>query len=155
MAAFEVVMATPAIIDAVVADVRQADVDELWAVAQVTPRSAIAYGAEHSTAFALLADGVPVCVFGIVPYSVLSGAGIPWMVGTPGIDRHAVGFIRRCRMDLARFFGEWDKLFNVVDARNTKAIRWLKWLGFSVSDPTPYGPLGLLFCPFYMEPHHV
>lgn len=152
---FQVVMATPELARAVARDARQADIDELWASARVTPLEAVNKGLEWSTAFVALADGEPLCAFGIVPFSALSASGAPWMVGTNKLEFHAVRFIKHCRLDLAKFFGEWSRLFNVVDARNVTAIRWLKWLGFTVSEPIPYGPFGLPFCPFFMEPNRV
>ena len=36
------------------------------------------------------------------------------------------------------------------DVRNTVAIRWLEWLGFTFGEPVGYGPLGMPFKPFCM-----
>ena len=41
-------------------------------------------------------------------------------------------------------------MFNYVDARHTDAIRWLKWLGFTLHPATPYGPFDLPFHKFTM-----
>lgn len=152
---FQVVDATPELMAAVAADVRQADVDELWAAAKMTPEEALRQGSKWSSAFVALDEGRPICAFGVVPYSVLTKFGAPWMVGTNALDRSSRQFIRQCRTDLSGFFGEWDKLLNVVDARNTTAIRWLKWLGFTVFPAVPYGPLGMPFHLFLMEVDHV
>lgn len=152
---FRVVDATPSLLAAIAENVRAADVDELWASVKLTPYEAMVNGSKWSTAFVLLVDGSPVCAFGVVPYSVLTKFGAPWMVGTNDLDRCAVDFIRHCKTDLVGFFGEWDRLLNVVDARNAKAVRWLKWLGFTVFPAMPYGPFALPFHPFTMEVNHV
>ena len=46
-------------------------------------------------------------------------------------------------------------LFNFVDARNMKSIRWLKHLGYAVGPPVPFGVAGLPFHPFSMGACHV
>ena len=45
---------------------------------------------------------------------------------------------------------EFPYMFNYVDVRHKEAIRWLKWLGFTLNEPTPYGPFGLPFHKFHM-----
>jgi len=45
----------------------------------------------------------------------------------------------------------YSHLENWVDARNTKAINWLRWLGFTVHDPVPFGVAGLPFHRFDMR----
>lgn len=152
---FHIAMASPELLEQVAQHARQADVDELWASAKMTPIEALTSGHKWSTTFVLLVEDTAVCAFGVVPISALSGIGAPWMVGTTLLDSCAVPFIRHCRTDLKAFFAQWSRLYNVVDARNMKAIRWLKWLGFEVLPATPYGPFGLPFHPFIMEVHHV
>jgi hypothetical protein len=40
---------------------------------------------------------------------------------------------------------------NWVDARNLDAIQWLRWCGFQIEAPRPYGKHGLDFCRFTMK----
>ena len=152
---FAVVAATSAHAVAVAARARQSDVDELWASNKLTPSAALDYGLRVSPALTLLMDDEPVCIFGITPLSAITGLGAPWMVGTDKLDTCARWFIRHCKNDLGAFFSEWSRLVNLVDARNTKAIRWLRWLGFSVLPAVSYGPFNLPFHPFIMEVGHV
>ena len=49
------------------------------------------------------------------------------------------------------FKSAYPKLRNHVDARNSSAITWIKWLGFTVEKAVPYGPDGVLFHPFHWE----
>lgn len=127
--------------------VRKADVDELWAGLRYTPEQAIRYGLQHSsvvrTAFI---EGEAAAIYGVVPRE---GAGIPWAVFTTTIDRHALTFLRGSRRELESMREGYDRLVNVVDARNTLAVRWLQWLGFALDEPVPYGPDGVLFHRFW------
>ena len=149
---FQVVTGTPELLRVVADNVRMADVEELWASDKITPSDALQNASKWSTTFVALADDVPICAFGVVPYSILGSFGAPWMVGTNALDGCAKDFIRHCKTDLKGFFGEWERLYNVVDARNTKAIRWLAWLGFQIQPAVPYGPFKMMFHPFTMEP---
>lgn len=96
--------------------------------------------------------GVPVCMFGATPYSILGGIGTPWMVGSTGLDPLSVQkeLLRLSRPALARMQMAFPSmLFNVVDQRNEAAQRWLHWLGFHFLAPVPVGPDSAPFLPFY------
>lgn len=135
---------------------READVLELWAAAKSTPLESMLRGMERSEAWTWLIDGMPVCMFGVCPVSILGGYGVPWMVGTHQIDAHAGAFLRNSKAGILELLGHWDHLQNWVDARNTKAIRWLRHLGFTIHPAAPYGPFDLPFHHFEMRrPDHV
>lgn len=78
------------------------------------------------------ADDVPVCMFGIVPDSDISNSGHIWLALSEDIARHTRAFLRLNRAYLAS--RPYHILYGFVFARNTVSIRWLKWLGFRVSD---------------------
>ena len=140
MTAYAIVSATPAHVEALQDHLRKADLDELAAAAGVAPGTALREGIRSSLeAWVGLADGVPFCLFGLAPASLLGGSAIPWLLGTDGMDRHAAGFLRRCRPVVDRWAGMFPDLWNHVDARNLKAIRWLRWLGFTIHPAAPYG----------------
>ena len=128
--------------------VRKADADEFWASTGMTAEQTIVLGA-HTGAHVGMADGVPFCVFGVSQASLIGSVGIPWMVGTVELDHHAYGFLKHCRPVVDRWADRFDLLVNYVDARNTRAIRWLKWLGFEFGEPEPYGWLGMPFIRFW------
>lgn len=89
--------------------------------------------------------GEPIAVFGVAPVSLLGGRGCPWMLGTDGLLRHSRELVRETRGVVDAWGLRYDQLFNFVDARNVRAIAWLKHLGFSVFAPVPYGAQGLPF----------
>jgi len=46
---------------------------------------------------------------------------------------------------------KFSLLYNYVDARNVKSIKWLRWLGFQLDEPAPYGVRGLPFHRFELR----
>ncbi|WCE04424.1 hypothetical protein [Pseudoxanthomonas sp. JBR18] len=153
MARAQIVAATEAHIEAIAATPRPADVAELWASCRVTPEQAMRQGLTVSRhAYTGLIDGVPVCMFGIAPYSILSSKGSPWMIGSTGLQPASVQKeLVRLSRPVVEFMQDQfpEMLFNLVDDRNTAAKRWLRWLGFTLIDPITYGPDALPFRPFY------
>lgn len=153
MPAVEIVPAQAEHIIALAPRLRPADVAELWAGSRSEPEDALIRAVRISTeGWAGVVDGETICLFGVAPLSVLGGRGSPWMLGTDGVDRHALTFLRRCRAVVAGWRSVYPVLENVVDERNTAAHRWLRWLGFTLGDPRPHGPDEMPFRPFHMKP---
>lgn len=96
-------------------------------------------------------DGEIVAIFGVQMASYLTGNGIPWMISTKGIEKHALTFTRHCKPVFKMMTKECKNLFNFVDDRNDLAKMWLKWLGFELLDPQPYGAKQLPFRMFKMK----
>jgi hypothetical protein len=123
-------------IAAIAADARQADVDEIAAQGRTVVEamtSGMALGDWSATG---LIDGVPVCMFGVVPASILSGIGIPWLITTNKVARHDKVFLRRCRPVVAAMLASYPRLSNIVAEDNTVARKWLAWLGFEFKAET-------------------
>jgi len=153
---YEIVPATEWHVRLMAPHVRQADIDELWASSLQLPLEVMKRGLEVSSeCWVALADGVPFCVFGVVPGSLLGGAGVPWAVGTDQITKHARFFLQGSKPLVRRWLETFPVLMNLVDARNTVAIRWLKWVGFQFNPPAPAGPLGMDFHLFQIWRAHV
>lgn len=100
-------------------------------------------------------DGVPlkelrlgselVCAFGVQPGP---GYGIPWMLCTDVVERvprHAMAAASRGVVDAWK--ADHSMLMNLVHAHNARAIRFVRWLGFTV-EASPVGPGGDFF-PFW------
>ncbi len=128
---------------------RQADRAEVWAAHRQTPEEALHWSVTHAThAWAGLADGDLVCLWGVCPASLLDREGIPWLLGSDAVKTHARIFLHRSRPLLAEMLRSYRRLTNRVDARNRVSIRWLTWLGFTLFPAAPFGPDGLPFHPF-------
>lgn len=106
--------------------------------AAITPELLVA--ADAST-------GEPLCVFGVAPIPGTL-AGCPWMLGTERLQGFARELIVICRAYVDRWAAEHVGLGNFVHAENTRSIRWLQALGFTVGEAVPVGPHGGMFRPF-------
>lgn len=126
---------------------READKQEIIAALGKHPREALLEGCLTAKICLMFIDpnGTPTGLFGIMEDPFRSGA-VAWMVSTPGIERYSVAFLRRCRGWVHTLAQEFGVLWNYVDARNTVHLRWLRWMGFTLEGPVPYGVQGL---PFY------
>jgi len=144
-AVYGVIPATLEHIEPIARTVRQADVDECWAAAMMTIRDALTMSlAGAAIARVGTADGVPGVIYGVTNIGPRNGQ--IWMIGTTLIDRHQRGFLEHSLTELDDFQQSYDCLWNYVDVRNKRAVRWLKWLGFSFEGPVSYGPMEK---PFY------
>lgn len=134
---------------------READKQELWATAYVSPADAMSLGIKASgeMAFTGFINDIPVCMFGFVRRGLISSVGVPWMVSTSWLDQkdYAAAFLKPCKPVIRIALDTFPILENFVDARNKRAIRWLQWLGFTLFDPQPFGVLGLPFHRFRQE----
>ena len=132
----------------IVANMRAGDLVELAAIGR-TPQSSLTAALRLSReAWTGMIDGVPVCMFGVAPTSMLTPwKGRPWMLGTTALDDNAILFLRRCRPVVARMLEAFPQLENFVAASNVRAIEWLRWLGFEIHE-TPID-IGLKKVPFH------
>ena len=150
---YEVVPATLAHALELGKNMRETDRQEVWAAANYTPKEAALLSLEASGYLAMtgLADGQVVCMFGVGSAAIISTTGIPWLLTTDGVERHARAFLRRNRAVVAAMRDRYPLLRNYVDERNTVAVKWLKWLGFDIMPSVPFGVEGLPFHPFEMR----
>lgn len=81
----EYVRPTAELIQSIADDMRQADIDEVWASNHHTPIESLMKGWEGSD-FSTIAvvNGEPLVMIGLVRRDVLSGSGIVWMLGATG-----------------------------------------------------------------------
>lgn len=99
-----------------------------------------------------LSSGKPVALFGVGPAN--SKVGVPWMLVTHDVfqtPRASRALVAKGRWYIQRMLAEYQHLENYVDARNTRAVRWLEHLGFTVHPAEPYGPYEYPFHRFEMR----
>ncbi len=97
------------------------------------------------------AYGIPGALLGVVTTSVLYNVGSPWMLATSRADAFPRAFIAYGRAYTRIMLEEYEALENHVDARNRKAVAWLRRIGYRVGPAEPYGALGLPFHHFRAE----
>lgn len=133
---------------------RQADVDEVYAMSGVSPLEAleqsVAASPDPRTGFM---EGQIACMFGVAehPMTALNSVGIPWLLTSDLISDHSLAFLRGSCDYIQEMRERYALLCNFVDARNTVSIEWLKWLGFEIQEPICVGYLGMPFHPFKMR----
>lgn len=138
-------------VETIATAVRAADRAEIEEGCGSPIESALALGLRASVAPLVICwNETPLAAFGEVSHSPCAGIGIPWLISTTAIEQHARPFLRACRPLLGQMLARHSTLVNYVDDRNTAAIRWLEWLGFEMSSPSPYGPKRLLFRKFQL-----
>jgi hypothetical protein len=136
-------------IDALVAGMRRQDVAEVQAAGHTDLRAAVADGVRRSHwCLTAAIGGEVVCIFGVAPLgSLLDNRGVPWMLGTDLVPRNRRALARLAPGYIRRMLQTYPHLVNVVHARNTVAVGWLKRVGFHLHPAQPRGPHG--------EPFHV
>lgn len=146
MAVLAIRPAAQADVDWIAPRMRAADRYEVLASMAIEPGRSLQLAFELSEqAWTGTADDEPVCMFGVSCLDPLSGAGVPWLLGTDLVDRHARGFLRGSKAIVAAMRAEYTSLENHVDARNMRSIEWLRWLGFDIHEEAPFGPFGSAF----------
>lgn len=140
--------------DKLLPHIRQADRDECDAL---FGEGQIEDGLRKSIASSFLlwtytVDENVAAIFGVCPATTLMGdMGVPWLVGTPLIDRSRGAFVKLSPRYISAMNMAFPRLLNVVDARNVKSIAWLKRMGFTLLDPVPVGVGQMPFHPFFLD----
>ena len=130
---------TPDEIKYVAANMRGADVAEVWATSGFLPEPALDYSVDVSEAvWTWLEDDVPIAVFGVGEY--LPDTGSPWFLATPHMHRAdaQVFFVRNTQrvLDAMHRVG-YPILMQYVHAKHLESLRWLQWAGFSLNQFYP------------------
>jgi len=87
------------------------------------------------------------CVFGVVPTSNQGVAyQVPWLFGSPAIERHALTFWRCSKRVVEHWRGKYPLLLQMVHGQYTEALHWIERLGFKLEPPQKWGKRGDLFC---------
>ena len=133
-------------------DMRQQDIDEVWASHHHAPIEALVEGWQQSKfSTIVLINGEPVVMLGLVVRDILSGVGVPWLLGTNGSLKYKREFITQVPRVIDDMLNICPMLYNYAHVKNTISIKWLKRIGFSFSEPQQHGPDDELFCKFQLR----
>lgn len=147
----EIVPTTSDHIEELADNMRQADIDEVWAYGHMKPLEALWSSVKHSpNPRTAIGDGAVFGIFGVAERSWVDNVGFPWLLTAPEIETHFRVFLRGSLRVVSRWKEDYTYLTNFVDVRNTYAINWLKWLKFELGDPQPFGPDRMPFQQFRM-----
>jgi len=150
-----IVAARPEHVDHVRGRLRRQDQDEVLAATGMEPDDALQRSFRHSSVtWAAELQGRAVALFG-AGASGISRVGNPWLLGTDMLGRAGRAFVQHSRQYVQCLLRHFPVLVNVVDARNVLSLRWLRWCGFTIEPPGPFGPFRLPFHVFHMGGSHV
>jgi len=143
---------TQQMVDYIAANMRDEDSKEVWASSSKTPIQALTDGWNSSHFVTVVTvNHIPCVMMGLVKRDVLSGHGVPWLLGTTGALKHRRQFLKLSPPVIQQMLDVCPMLYNWVHVENTLSIEWLKWLGFTLCKPEPYGVNGELFHKFFIE----
>lgn len=130
-------------------NMRDQDVTEVYASGGYTPIDALNQSLECSTLSSIaLINDEPCAALGLVIPSLLGGIGIPWLLGTEKVVQNKKVFMKETKSGILDMLTLCDKLVNYVHKENTVSVRWLKYMGFTLYEPEPFGIYGELFHKF-------
>lgn len=111
---------------------RKADLEELRATTDKTPEAVLLESVgEGLETYSAEQDGVVVALFGIDRFPNMDpDEAVVWMVGSDEAVKNKHDFLRAAREFLNSAHQRFPLLWNVIDARNTVHIKWLKRSGF-------------------------
>lgn len=114
---------------------RQQDVDEVKASSGLEPLEALQLSCLYSVEVnAIVAsDGEVIGLFGVTKTPDFL-VGCPWLLASDRLPEIRKDFLPQSLLWVKRINKQFPVLRNYVDQRNTKAIRWLKYLGFTFVD---------------------
>lgn len=137
-------------------NMRQQDRDEILASHGYTPINALNEGVEASDfCTAVYINGELIAILGLVITSMITGHGVPWLLGTDGVVTHSREFLLNSKDVVNELKRKCPNMYNYVHDKNTVSIRWLKWLGFNLEPARPFGVAGEKFIRFTMGNVHV
>jgi hypothetical protein len=87
---------------------------------------------------AVYADGELIGVGGLIPRD--GGAALGWFLSAEAIEKHWRDFARESKKRLPELISEFSLVYNFIDVRYIKAIRWLLWLGFRTNEVYEMAP---------------
>ena len=152
MANVQFVKPTLEMVESIAADMRAADAVEVWASHRHTPIEAIMSGWKLSQySVVVMVDSDPCVIMGLVNKDLLSGTGVPWLLGTERALKHTREFFRLSPPVIDEMLSVCRKLYNYVHTDNKVSIKWLKWIGFTIEKPEPHGVNGEMFHRFHLE----
>ncbi len=86
-------------------------------------------------------DGELVCVFGLIPPTLISTQAYLWMHATERVAEHKFLFVRHSQRIVGQMLERYGTIVGhcVIGARSS--IRWVRWLGGVFEEPNgPYLP---------------
>jgi hypothetical protein len=150
---YQIVPATPSHARELAAALRQADVDEIFALTGLAPLDGLEYclASTPDCKAAVDVEGT-IVMWGIGVSPANPHVGSPWGLGADRlISQYRLAFLREGLKCAQQGRKAYERLENWVDARNMDSLRFIRWCGFTVHPSENLGYLNLPFHRFTME----
>jgi hypothetical protein len=108
---------------------RQVGLSGYEAVAQSLSASLNAWGAFDQT--------TPLAVWGVIPLALVGATARVWFLTAEGVQHHRKLLLRASADFVQAALAVYSCLEAVVHSDYVVCLRWLRWLGFSISAPLP------------------
>lgn len=80
-------------------------------------------------------DDKVACIWGLAPSSTISNRAYLWLLTTDIVDQHKFVFVRHSQMVIEEALKLYPIIVGHVEIGNSRARRWLKWLGADIGPP--------------------
>ena len=84
-------------------------------------------------------DGEFVCTWGLIPPTLMSDRAYLWLHVTPALEGNEFAFVRHSQVVIEEMLKDYPIIWGETLAENTRAIRWLRWLGAKFGEPNEVG----------------
>ena len=138
-------------IDYIAPRLREPDLREIKALGDFSAEEAltISYFGSKPKCYTAIGKGVPVAMFGVVPFEENERWGSIWLLGADDVtNKVPIPFLKWTKKFLPILLEPYDMVCNIVDTRNEVHIKWIKWLGFSFVRELRHGPENRTFYEF-------
>jgi len=85
--------------------------------------------------WACYVDDELLCMWGVVPPSLMSDRAYLWMYHTDLMKEHSFVLVRHSQLVIEEILKEYPVIVGSVVLGATKSMRWLKWLGAEFGYP--------------------
>lgn len=96
-------------------------------------------------------NGELAAIWGVVPFSLLTGHAMPWVLTTRVVTKHPITFYKESVRIIADLRRAYSRLSSLIDSRHRTSLIWADRLGFRIELPRACGPNGMLFSRVTME----
>jgi len=131
--------------------IRKSDREEIRASNNSTPLKALveAFTLENSKIYSVIRteDNSVIGMFGSAPCAD-PDYGVAWMLSSEDLFKHTKQFIKECPHWINEMGEGYKYLYNFVDKRNWKSLKWLQYLKFEPK--TEIGDYGFEKIPFLL-----
>ncbi len=88
-----------------------------------------------TTVWAGYVDEELVCIWGLVPPTLLSEMAYLWLHTTEGVKDHEFIFVRRSQRAIQEVLKMYPLIVGHCEVGSPRSVRWLKWLGAVFAQP--------------------